>query len=61
MQILAIFQNIYEGRCYCNSQLLNGNSCQGQHQAALKAGHLGNSLWITLSGRDGYKWSSVVE
>ena len=60
-QILAICQNIYEGCYSCNSQWLNGNSCQGQHQAALKAGHLGNSSWITLSGRGGFKWSTVVE
>ena len=59
-QILAICQNIYERMYTCASQWLNGNSCQGQHQTALTAGHFGNSLWVTLSVCGDFKRSTVV-
>ena len=59
-QVLAICQNIYERMYTCASQWLNGNSCQGQHQTALTAGHFGNSLWVTLSVRGGGSKRSTV-
>ena len=34
---------------------MSGNSCQGRHQTALKAGRFGSPLWVTLSGYGGFE------